>query len=134
MREPDCAVVYDSARSFSGEATGRAGLLVVKLLFFCSFSIFLDHLRNFLVYMFSIIGCAWTILSPAAWYRSRTAHRHSQYVQTFKRVSVGTFKSNYVQTSITVHLAGDLVPDSGHPISPGPRTSKISGRRIRRDA
>ena len=56
MCGPACAVVYDSARSFSSEATGRAGLIVVKLLFFCSLSIFLDHLRNFLVYKFSHYG------------------------------------------------------------------------------
>ena len=85
MCGPDCAVVYDSARSFSSEATGRAGLIVVKLLFFCSLSIFLDHLRNFLIYKFSIMGCAWTILSPAACYRNRTVRRHSQYVHTFRR-------------------------------------------------
>ena len=50
-------------------------------------SIFLDHLRNFLVYKFSIIymGCDWNIRSPAAWYRSRTVRRHSQYVQTSQR-------------------------------------------------
>ena len=77
--------VYDSVRTFSSEATGTARLIVVKLLFFGSLWIFLDHLRNFLVYKFSIMGCAWTILSPAAWYRSRTARRHSQYVQTFRR-------------------------------------------------
>ena len=29
MCGPPCAVVYDSARSFSSEATGRAGLIVV---------------------------------------------------------------------------------------------------------
>ena len=62
--------------------------MVVKLLFFCSLSISLDHLRNFPVYKFSIMGCAWNIRPPAAWYRSRTVRRHSQYVHTSRRWDV----------------------------------------------
>ena len=90
-------LVYDSARSSSGDSTGTARIIVVKLLLFCSLSIFLDHLRNFLVYKFSIIGFAWTIHSPAAWYRSRTVRPHSQYVHhtdvgTFERLICATLK------------------------------------------
>ena len=94
--------VYDSVRTFSREATGTARLIVVKLLLFCSLSIFLDHLRNFLVYKFSIIGFAWNIHSPAAWYRSRTVRRHSQYVHP---ADVGTFERLIGETFKRLHRA-----------------------------
>ena len=110
--------VHDFVRSFPSEATGRARLIVVNLLFFCSLPILLDHLRKFLVDKFSIIGCAWNIRSPA-WYRSRTVRQHSQYVQTPLRRNVQTFVSNNVSTFLTVHPADDPVPDSYHPIFPG---------------
>ena len=83
--EHNAQSVYDCVHTFSSEKTGTARPIVFKLLFFCSLSILLDHLRNFLVCKFSIIGCARNIRSPAAWYRSRTVRRHSQYVHLYRR-------------------------------------------------
>ena len=65
-------------------------------------SIFLDHLRNFLVYKFSII---WDAIGTFAPPPLGTAAALSADIASM-------FKRHNVRTSFTVHPADDLVPDS----------------------